>query len=334
MTSFKLKSWEFRREREETWKELDALVKKAEKDGIAGLSAPEVLRLPGLYRATLSALSVARSISLDRAILSYLESLSARAYFFIYGPRKTFGTVVVDFFVRDFPRAVRASGWQLALASLFLALGITVGFFLTSANEEWFYTFVGEGLAGGRGPTSSTEELSAVLYGEEQHQAGALGLFASYLFTHNARIGLLSFALGFAFGIPVLFLLFVNGTILGAFAALHSDRGLLDDLIGWLFVHGTTEILALLLCAAAGLILGSALAFPGRLSRLDNLARRGREAATVAMGAVFLFFVAGLLEGFARQLVTDIQSRYLIGTVMLFLWGLYLIRSGREGQNG
>jgi hypothetical protein len=42
-----------------------------------------------------------------------------------------------------------------------------------------------------------------------------------------------------------------------------------------------------------------------------------------------MLFVAGLLEGFARQLVTDITARYAIGGVMLVFWLTYFTLCGR-----
>ena len=62
-----LKSHEFRKEREAGWTELDQLVAIARERGIDSLSTADLRRLPLLYRAALSSLSVARAIALDRA---------------------------------------------------------------------------------------------------------------------------------------------------------------------------------------------------------------------------------------------------------------------------
>src|SRR5690606_1421164 len=132
-------------------------------------------------------------------------------------------------------------------------------------------------------------------------EGGALAAFSSFLFTHNARIGLLCLALGAVAGLPVFVLTFSNALVLGAFSALFTGRGLGLDFWGWVLPHGVTEILALLLCGAAGLTLGRAMVFPGRLSRLDELARTGRAVAPIGVGAVLLFFAAGLVEGVFRQ---------------------------------
>jgi hypothetical protein len=42
-----------------------------------------------------------------------------------------------------------------------------------------------------------------------------------------------------------------------------------------------------------------------------------------------MLFVAGLLEGFGRQLITDTGARYAIGIVTGVLWGTYFYASQR-----
>ncbi|HEX6267554.1 MAG TPA: stage II sporulation protein M [Burkholderiales bacterium] len=324
-----LKSYEFRREREKTWHELEALVSRAEKRGLKALPADDLLRLPTLYRATLSSLSVARSISLDQNVLNYLESLSARAYFQVYGARSSLFEGIAHFLRRGFPAAVRAALWPNLIAALCMALGATIAFFLVQANADWYYTFAG-GMAEGRTPAASTEFLRAGLYDGGDDPLESLYLFATFLFSHNASIGMFAFALGFALGIPTVLLMFYNGLLLGAMLSLYASRGLTWDLVGWLSVHGTTELLAIVLCGGGGLVLARAIVFPDSETRLESLARRGRAAGTLIMGAVLMLFVAGLLEGFARQLLTDITGRYLIGGLMLAFWLTYFTLGGRN----
>ena len=328
-----LKSLEFRRERERTWQDLESLIERARGDRIRTLTTADLLRLPRVYRATLSSLSVARSISLDANLIRYLESLSAQAYFCVYGSRGSLTDGIAGFFRFGFPGVVRRARWHVLVAGLTMLLGAIVGFSMTSADSEWFYAFVPSALAGDRSPASSTEALRAALYGGGEITE-MLSAFASYLFAHNARIGLLCFALGFALGVPVFFLMFTNGLTLGAFIALYHARGLTLELLAWLSIHGTTELLAVILCGAAGLMLGQAVVFPGRQNRLTAFAETGRQAARIAIGAVALFFVAGLLEGFGRQLILDPAWRAGIGLTLLALWISYFTRCGRGVRDG
>ena len=222
----RLKSVEFRREREAAWQDLEYLVDRIEKSGTQKLSASELTRLPMLYRSALSSLSVARAISLDQSLVRYLEALTARAYFCVYGARRHFREVMAEYFGHALPEAMRAHRWHLLLAYAFFVLGGIAAFMMTLADPDLFHSFVSPGMAGGRGPEASTETLRAVLYNSDSTGYDELTAFASFLFNNNARIGIMCFALGFVGGLPVFYLLFTNGLVLGAFAALYHSRGL------------------------------------------------------------------------------------------------------------
>lgn len=321
MAELRLKSQQFRQEREADWKRLESLMDKVESRGAAVLSDEELLAVPVLYRATLSALSVARATSLDQAMTSYLETLTARAYFFVYGARSTLGSRFAQFLLRDWPASVR-SLWRETLASLsLLVLGTVVSFSLIMQDSDWFYSFMDGSSAQGRDPSASTESLRKILY--DAPEGGGLSYFAAQLFNHNAQLAILSFALGFAFGVPTGVLVAMNGAMLGALLALYVSRGLGFEIVGWLSIHGVTELLALVLAGAAGFRIGWAVAFPGDKDRVDAAAEAGRTAAVAMGGVVIMLFIAGLLEGFGRQLITSDIARYSIAGVSALVWGLY-----------
>jgi uncharacterized membrane protein SpoIIM required for sporulation len=326
-----LKSNQFRKAREESWRELEALVARAEKRGAVSLGADELERLPVLYRAAMSSLSVARSIALDRNLLTYLETLSMRAYLVVYGPRVRQASGVWRFLAADLPRAVRQARWHFLVALAALLSGIAAGYLLMRANEDWFAVLVPAELAGGRGPDSTAAELRREeIFAPWPGLVESFGLMANYLFSHNTAVGILIFSLGIAAGLPSLMLLVYQGLTLGAFIALHADRGLLVDFLGWLSVHGVTEIGAILLFGAAGLLLAQKILFPDRMTRLESLTAQGKIAAQIAIGGVMMLFVAGILEGGFRQLVQPTASRFAIGGATGVLWLAYFTLAGRR----
>jgi uncharacterized membrane protein SpoIIM required for sporulation len=321
MAELQLKSHRFRQEREADWRRLDRLLERVEKGSAASLSYEEMVALPGLYRSALSSLSVARAISLDRSVTEYLEALCTRAYFFVYGPRSTLIDRITGFFAHAWPNAVKAL-WRETLWSAALMLaGVAAGWILVARDPDWFYAFVSRGLSDGRDPTATTQFLRQTLYGGGAHDG--LSVLSTFLFTHNAQIAVFAFALGFAFCLPTAFLMVTNGAMLGAFLALFAAHGLGFQLGGWMFIHGVTELFAVTLAGAAGFKLGWTVAFPGGRARVDALADAGRQAATVMAGVVVMLFVAGLLEGFARQLIKDDIARYAIAIGSGLLWGVY-----------
>lgn len=331
MADSTLRSLRFRKEREESWRKLEGLLKRAENGATGRLSDEDMLAIPSLYRAALSSLSVARATSLDSALVEYLEALCARAYFFVYGARTTLLERVGGFFANDWPRAVSGMWRETLVSFLLMAAGTVAAFWLVTADMDWYHSFVPGGLADERGPQASTEALRDTLYAKEDQKDG-LGVFATFLFTHNAQISIFAFALGFAFCVPTAMLVIYNGCMLGAFVALFASRGLGFELGGWLLIHGVTELFAVILAGAAGLRIGWAIAFPGALTRLAAAERAGRQGGVVMVGVVLMLFFAGLLEGFGRQLITNDFARYGIAATTAVLWGAYFYLPRRRGD--
>ena len=318
-----LRSDRFRLERQVDWQRLEAIVTALEKGRPGRIADDDLIELPVLYRKTASSLAVARETSLDAAALEYLESLVRRAWFQIYGPRMGLFGWLRQFFAGGWSAAVRAIALDIAIALAVMVAGALVGWLLVAQNPDWFFSLVPEGLSGGRQPGASREALEATL--AEAESSDGLTVFAAYLFSNNTGVAIMAFALGFAFGIPTLLLLAYNMAPLGAMMWVFAQRGLAPDFAAWLSVHGTTELGAILLAGAAGLHIGRTMAFPGRRSVMAAMRSAGVRAAVVMAGCTVMLVVAGLLEGYARQLVGSTEARFAIGGIMAVFWLAYFI---------
>ena len=317
----------FRAAHQADWERLDSLLEELERRSIRALDDDDLLALPLLYRTTLSSLSVARDTSLDRALIAYLEQLCTRAYFQIYGVQTSAWRQLGRFFTRGWPEAVQAI-WRETLVCVALTVGAAIAaYLLVRSDPSWFFGIIPESLAQGRDPSASAASLRATLYTKHEDM---LAFFATYLFTHNSQIAIFSFALGFAFCVPTVLLIIYNGLMLGAFFAVFASKGLAWNMAGWLMIHGTTELFAICISGAAGLRIGTAIAFPGRESRTESAVKAGRSAAIAMAGTVIMLAVAGLLEGIGRQTVNDDLTRYLIGGAMLAGWLVYFYTPRRR----
>ena len=311
------------------WERLERLVTRIEKRSIRVLSDDDLLALPLLYRSALSSLSVARETSLDRSLIVYLEQLCTRAYFQLYGVPSSALSQLKRFFVHSWPAAIQAIWRETLVAFLLTVAAAVVGYLLVRSDPTWFYGIVGDGLASGRDPSASADTLRQTLYAKHDDM---LATFAAALFTHNAQIAIFAFALGFAFAVPTVLLMVYNGLMLGAFLAVFVPKGLGFAFTGWIMIHGTTELFAIIIAGAAGFRIGTAIAFPGRNARGDSAVQAGKAGAVAMAGTVVMLAVAGLLEGIGRQTITDDVSRYAIGAVMLAGWLLYFyLPRGRHG---
>jgi uncharacterized membrane protein SpoIIM required for sporulation len=319
----------FRGEYGAAWEELDDLCRRLEKRGVRALGEEELLALPGLYRTALASLAAARAFSLDLALLTGLEHLCARAYFQIYGVPVTMREQLVWFLTRGWPQAVRALWRELAFCLALTVLGVVVGFWLVQSDPSAYYDLIPGGMSEGRDPAASTAALRATLYGPGLHPDQSwLAVFATFLFTHNAQVAIMAFALGFAFAVPTVLLIAYQGLMLGAMLAVFAAHGLGPDFAAWLTIHGTTELLAINIAGAAGLRIGLAAAFPGRAARMAAMTAAGRQAALAMAGVVAMLMVAGMLEGIGRQLVQDPAQRVAIGLVVLGGWVVFYTLGG------
>lgn len=326
-----IRSARFRRERERGWKRLEHLVTQAESQGAIGLSYDEALELASLYRQAINALSVARAISMDRALLDYLDALCARAYLVVYAPQESLRGLFADLFVFGIPRAVRRSAIPLLIGFLAMVLGALVGYLLYQQDVSWFFSFVPPDLSDGRTPEASASYLRSTLFDGGSSRAGSdiLSVFVAYLFSHNTQVAILIFALGVFIALPSFLLTFYNGLILGAFFAMFHDAGLGYELFGWLSIHGVTELSAICIACAGGAQLGLAVLLPGPYSRRTALRNRGRDAVKLMILAGLMLLAAGLIEGILRQTMQSTELRLIIGWGIGACWLAWLALSGR-----
>ncbi len=329
-----LRSARFRMEREPSWKRLEVLVARADKAGVKSLSYDEARDLATTYRQAMNSLSVARDISLDLALVTYLEQLCSRAYLVVYAPQESIRGLVSRLLTTGIPRAVRRSALPLLIGFVAMFLGAVAGYLLYFQDPSWYFTFVPPDTADGRTPAASADYLRSTLYGDEGAPHDALGAFASYLFSHNTQIAILVFALGIFLSVPSFLLTFYNGLLIGAFFATFAEKGLAYDLFAWLSIHGVTELSAICIACAGGARLGLALLLPGQMTRRDALRHHGRDAVKLIVLAGIMLVVAALIEGFLRQIVQSPELRLTIGWGIGAAWLAWLLLSGRDKGAG
>jgi uncharacterized membrane protein SpoIIM required for sporulation len=307
-----------------------ALLDRAEAMRPTALTFDELRELGRLYRVESALLARLRSRGEDPEAVRYVNALVVRAYALLYGAspqRSTLGSSLRE----RLPQALGNSWRALALAWLLLLAGAVVGLTLGLRDPEAVPTLMPSGLGYGE------VDLEALLESREARQdffarqatpTGPNALFGSVLFTHNTRVGLLSFATGMLAGIPTVLLQLMNGLILGVFSALFLRDPWPLDFLAWILPHGIPEFSAITLSAAAGLKLGEAVVAPGRRGRGFAL-RAAADSALVLMGiAVPLFLVAAFMESFVRESTLSTGGRLAIAGVEIaaLLGGLEGIR--------
>ena len=154
------------------------------------------------------------------------------------------------------------------------------------------------------------------------------------LFTHNLGVSLIAFALGMTLGVGTVWLMFTNGVLMGALAAVFVEAGQLRSFLTGVLPHGVLEIPACLIGGAGGLLLAEGLLCARPWPRLEELARTGKEALWLVWGCVPLLALAAILEaGVARAPEQFISSGLKLAVAGVFglLFLAYVLLPGRRG---
>jgi len=282
----------------------EELLDRGERLGAPRLPFEELSELGRLYRAHVARLARLRQQADDAMAIRHLNALCVRAYTFLYVPPpgdRSLRRLVFD----SLPRALGRTWRAQALAWSLLAAGALIGFVLASRDTRALHALVATS-CGSYTPeridrlVASPEERAAFL----AHTPSPAGLnlaFGSSLFVHNTRVGLLAFATGILAGVPTVLLHLYNGILVGAFSAMFFRDPWPIDFLAWILPHGIPELTAITLCAAGGLLLGAAVAAPGRHGRRHALRAATNPALLLFAGALPLFAVAALVESFVRE---------------------------------
>jgi uncharacterized membrane protein SpoIIM required for sporulation len=305
---------ELRRER--IWMRLEGLLDRVERGGPAGLTDGELRELGRLYRATSSNLAQARSFGASTRRIDYLNRLVTRGHGALYGRAQrgsAWRTVLWSPLV--FPEVIRRT-WPFHLAAilLFLAGGV-YGYVGAIGDPEWSLEFMPPEEA--RTAFATRDQLLAsLLYGRpglpREMREGEKAIFASFLWQHNTRVGLLAFFGGFLAGVPTVLLELFNGLHLGVYSAAFHRHDLQWEWWAWLLPHGVTEILAIILLSGGGLLIGYRVIVPGNLSRIEALKEVRGQALHILLYAFPMFLIAAAIESWLRQSGMSEVGRYLL----------------------
>jgi uncharacterized membrane protein SpoIIM required for sporulation len=308
------------------WRRLDALVRRARRP--RRCSGQELDELVELYQRTATHLSVVRSASPDPMLVGRLSALVGRARSVVAGGRSSGWSAAGRFVAVVFPAALwRLRWWVAATSAASLAVMVGLGTWIATSPA------VQRALA----PEDEVRRLVEQDF-EAYYSSSPAASFAAQVFTNNARVGAIAFALGILLGLPTVFVLWENSVNVGVAGGYMAAAGRADLFFGLILPHGLLELTAVFVAAAAGLRIGWTVVDPGGRSRSEALGQVGRESVAVVLGLVGVFFVAGLIEAYVTPSGLPTWARVGIGiialTVFLAYAGVLGRRAAAAGETG
>ncbi|MGA8036558.1 MAG: stage II sporulation protein M [Candidatus Acidiferrales bacterium] len=298
------------------WTRLEQLVQQSSR-GIAALSHAELKELGLLYRQTASDLAAVREDVNSRQLTAYLNQLLGRSHNLIYMGHKPKISALVHFYRDTYPRLFRETLPQTALSASIVLVTMFAAWFLTLRDPAFASRLLG--------PRMMDTIEQRKMWTDSVVTMKPLA--SSGIMTNNLTVSFSMFALGITGGLGTIYMLCVNGLLLGVIGAATAHAGMALQLWSFVAPHGVLELPAIFIAGGAGLEIARGLLFPGLLSRRDSLEIAGSRAARLLLGTVPMLVVAGVIEGFFSPSGAPLVMKFGLAAVLfaallsyLFLW--------------
>ncbi|MGH9409886.1 MAG: stage II sporulation protein M [Vicinamibacterales bacterium] len=305
--------------RKPSWNRLEVLIAASGARGVSILPHADLRELAVLYRQTAADLSVVRGDPASAPLARYLNGLVGRAHNLIYAGGTPRARGIWHFYARVFPRIFRQSfPYTLTAAALFVA-GLIAGTMMAVTAPSLERVLLG-------GAMLDTIERGQMW----THSLVAVKPVASSaIMTNNLTVSFGAFAGGLAAGLGTVYMMLLNGVLLGVVAVACARAGLALQLWSFIAPHGALELPAIMIAGGAGLMLAKGLLAPGTMTRMDGLRDAAATAVQLVLGVVPLLIIAGTIEGFVSPSDIPIAAKFAIGAAAFVLLVSYVSLAAR-----
>jgi len=252
--------------------------------------AGDAARLADDYRLLAHDLARARALMPGSRAREYLESAYAHTHATLHHGAWRAGSALRQLFLVATPSAVRWLAPYLLWSTLIFVLAAGAGFTLVQRYPELIALFAS--------PDTIASVERGQLWTEGLLNVVPSSVLSVQILTNNIVVSLFAYCLGFLFGLGTLYILGLNGLMLGAMFAFVGQHGLAGALFRFVVAHGCVELSVMCLSGAAGAAIGEALVRPGAAGRLESFRTAARRAVPVLVSCAVLLVGAGFIEGF------------------------------------
>lgn len=298
------------------WARIDELIARSGRNGVRALTHSELQELALLYRQTASDLATIREDASSRNLTHYLNQLLGRAHNLIYMGRRSRAGGIITFYRDTFPEIFHETlpytFTAFAIFFVLAAAGMTMAIVDPRFQEYLLGSAMMDTIAKRQMWTHSLITVKP--------------LASSAIMTNNLTVSFTTFALGITAGIGTVWMLALNGLLLGVVSAACWQAGMTNQLYSFVAPHGVLELPAIFIAGGAGLLLAKGLLFPGNLPRKDSIAFEGGRAVRLVLGIVPMLIVAGTIEGFVSPSDLAIPLKYTLAAGLFVLLLLYVKR--------
>jgi uncharacterized membrane protein SpoIIM required for sporulation len=279
-------------------------------------SVDEALGAVEAYRGLARDLATARRVAPNTRTTAGLDSLYRQLHVLINRrPRGGFAAMraILAF---DIPSATRELRARIVGMAVLMAVGTFAGWWLVATFPTLIGIFASEDMI--------EQVEQGHLWTEGMFNIMPSSILSISILANNIVVSVLAFCSGIFLGLGTLYLIAMNGLMLGAAFAFVHQHGLARALFEFIIAHGPVELSVICIAGATGVALGESIIRPTLASRRDSFQACAHRVAPVLQLCAVLLVGCGLIEGFiSPDPRFPLASRVTIGLgYWLIMWAL------------
>ena len=226
---------------------------------------------------------------------AYLNGLAATLHQSIYKNKKEDKGRFFKYWKYELPMLFYTYRKQILYSFIFFVLAMAIGVLSAKYDDRFVRLIMGDAYVNMTNENIAKGDPFGVY--KDKNQFWMFFRIAA----NNIWVSFVMYVSGVAFSIGPVFYLLRNGIMLGAFEYYFFSKGLGLQSILVIWIHGTLEILSIIVVGGAGLVLGHGLLFPKTYTRMQAFKNGAKDATKIAVGIVPILFLAALIEGYVTR---------------------------------
>jgi uncharacterized membrane protein SpoIIM required for sporulation len=296
--------------RADHWKAATARAQRLSREPAIDLA--DATKMADDYRLLAHDLARARRLIPNTRAREYLEAAYVRAHATLYRKAWHPGHALLTLFRDEIPAVVRWLTPHIIWATTIFLLTVFAGYWMVHTYPDLIGLFASPDLI-------ATVERGQ-LWTEGILNVVPSSVLALQILTNNIVVSLFAYCAGFVFGLGTLYILGLNGLMLGAVFAFTGQHGLAPALFRFIVAHGCVEVSVMCLSGAAGAAVGEALIRPAHGDRMESFRIAALRSGKLLIACGVLLVGSGIIEGYiSPRRLFPLWARLVIGIGYWFL---------------
>ena len=226
---------------------------------------------------------------------AYLNGLASTLHQSIYKNKKEEKGRFFRYWKYELPLLFFQYRRQILYAFIFFVIACSIGVLSAKYDDRFVRLILGDGYVNMTNQNIAKGDPFGVYKNKSE-----LSMFF-HIALNNTWVSFVMYISGVLFSIGPVYYLLRNGIMVGAFEYYFFSKGLGAQSVLVIWIHGTLEILSIIVVGGAGLVLGHGLLFPKTYTRMQAFKNSAKDATKIAIGMIPIILLAAFFEGFITR---------------------------------